>query len=162
MISPRRSSCRSSGMCASVSGPVAWRQLPGSHRQGRLSGSGPACSAKACRSMAIGPMTPASTSAAPPMTRLKRRNCRVRAAWAGTASTRAAPASRSSAKWRAEHYRLLREPATSFMDAVCTSGVATGHAADLGKIDTFRRGMGDHALTLASGITPENATHYMR
>lgn len=51
--------------------------------------------------------------------------------------------------------------ATRFMDAVCTSGVATGHAADAGKIKTFRRAIGDHALTLASGITPENAHLYM-
>jgi uncharacterized protein len=50
--------------------------------------------------------------------------------------------------------------ATHFMDAVCTSGVATGHAADLGKIATFRKAIGDHALTLASGITPENAASY--
>jgi len=47
------------------------------------------------------------------------------------------------------------------MDAVCTSGVATGHAADTSKIKTFRRAMGDHAMTLASGITPENAHLYM-
>ena len=51
--------------------------------------------------------------------------------------------------------------ATRYMDAVCTSGVATGEAADLEKIRTFRRGMGDHAMTLASGITPENAHLYM-
>jgi uncharacterized protein len=50
--------------------------------------------------------------------------------------------------------------ATHFMDAVCTSGVATGHAADLNKIATFRKAIGDHALTLASGITPENAASY--
>jgi uncharacterized protein len=50
--------------------------------------------------------------------------------------------------------------ATHFMDAVCTSGVATGHAADLGKIATFRKAIGDHALTLASGISPENAASY--
>ncbi|MCA3574937.1 MAG: adenine phosphoribosyltransferase [Aestuariivirga sp.] len=51
--------------------------------------------------------------------------------------------------------------ATRYMDAVCTSGVATGEAADLEKTRTFRRGMGDHAMTLASGITPENAHLYM-
>jgi uncharacterized protein len=50
--------------------------------------------------------------------------------------------------------------ATHFMDAVCTSGVATGHAADLGKIATFRKAIGDETLMLASGITPENAPYY--
>ncbi len=60
-----------------------------------------------------------------------------------------------------EHYERSASLATAFMDAVCTSGVATGHAADAGKIGTFRRGLGDHALTLASGITPENAHAYM-
>jgi uncharacterized protein len=60
----------------------------------------------------------------------------------------------------AEHFAYAAKTATSFMDAVCTSGVATGQAADLGKIDVFRKAMGEHALTIASGITPENATSY--
>lgn len=60
-----------------------------------------------------------------------------------------------------EHHEYAASLATSFMDAVCTSGVATGHAADTAKIDTFRLGLGNHAMTLASGITPENAHHYM-
>jgi uncharacterized protein len=50
--------------------------------------------------------------------------------------------------------------ASHFMDAVCTSGAATGHAAELGKISTFRKAIGDCALTLASGVTPENAASY--
>lgn len=60
-----------------------------------------------------------------------------------------------------EHYEYSARLATGFMDAVCTSGVATGKAVDIGKITTFRRAIGDHALTLASGITPENAHLYM-
>jgi hypothetical protein len=60
-----------------------------------------------------------------------------------------------------EHYEYSAQLACGYMDAVCTSGVATGQAIDLGKIRTFRRGIGDHALTLASGITPDNAHHYM-
>ena len=60
-----------------------------------------------------------------------------------------------------EHYAYSASLAVNYMDAVCTSGVATGHAADAGKIGTFRRGIGDHAMTLASGITPENAHSYM-
>ena len=50
--------------------------------------------------------------------------------------------------------------ATHYMDVVVTSGVATGHAADVGKIETFRTQCGDTALGLASGITPQNAVHY--
>jgi hypothetical protein len=60
-----------------------------------------------------------------------------------------------------EHHEHAARLATSYMDAVCTSGVATGHAADTAKIKTFRRGIGDHAMTLASGITPENAHLYI-
>lgn len=50
--------------------------------------------------------------------------------------------------------------ATRYMDVVVTSGVATGHAADVGKIDTFREHCGDTPLGLASGITPGNAEQY--
>ncbi|PZF78949.1 adenine phosphoribosyltransferase [Aestuariivirga litoralis] len=60
-----------------------------------------------------------------------------------------------------EHYEYSARLATGFMDAVCTSGVATGKAVDLSKIETFRRAIGDEAMTLASGITPENAHLYM-
>lgn len=60
-----------------------------------------------------------------------------------------------------ELYEYAASLAIHHMNAVCTSGMATGHAADTGKIATFRRGIGDHALTLASGITPENAAEYM-
>ena len=60
-----------------------------------------------------------------------------------------------------DSYEHAARLATRYMDAVCTSGVATGEAADLEKIRTFRRGIGDHALTLASGITPDNSHLYM-
>ena len=46
------------------------------------------------------------------------------------------------------------------MDAVTTSGIATGEAADRAKIAAFRRGCGDAPLALASGVTPENAADY--
>jgi uncharacterized protein len=59
-----------------------------------------------------------------------------------------------------EYYAAAARIAAHFMDAVCTSGVATGHAADLGKIATFRKAIGDGALMLASGITPDNAASY--
>jgi len=61
-----------------------------------------------------------------------------------------------------EYYAISAEIATHYMDAVCTSGVATGYAADLGKIETFRKAIGNAPLTLASGITPENAHHYVK
>ena len=60
----------------------------------------------------------------------------------------------------AEHYEYSAGLAANYMDAVCTSGAATGQAADLAKIATFRRAIGDTALTVASGITPENAHSY--
>ena len=59
-----------------------------------------------------------------------------------------------------EDYGVSAELATHFMDAVCTSGVATGKEADVGKIRTFRERIGQHVLALASGITPENAVVY--
>ena len=59
-----------------------------------------------------------------------------------------------------EHYARSAEIACRHMDAVTTSGVATGHAADLTKIETFRRACGDHPLAIASGVTPENVHLY--
>lgn len=59
-----------------------------------------------------------------------------------------------------EHYGSAAREACGFMDVVTTSGVATGHEAELGKIDTFRTAIGEHAMALASGITPENAASY--
>jgi uncharacterized protein len=58
------------------------------------------------------------------------------------------------------HYETSARIASQFMDAVCTSGIATGHAADLGKIAIFRKAIGEGTLMLASGITPENAAGY--
>ncbi|RVU38190.1 adenine phosphoribosyltransferase [Hwanghaeella grinnelliae] len=57
-------------------------------------------------------------------------------------------------------YEKSAQIAAGFMDVVTTSGIATGHEADLSKIADFRRGAGDHALALASGITPENVDRY--
>ena len=58
------------------------------------------------------------------------------------------------------HYGESAELATHFMDAVCTSGIATGIEADTSKINVFREAIGEHVLALASGITPDNATVY--
>lgn len=60
----------------------------------------------------------------------------------------------------AEDYARSAKIACNHMDVVVTSGVATGHSADVGKIKTFRENCGDTALGLASGITPENAGDY--
>lgn len=59
-----------------------------------------------------------------------------------------------------EHYEASAREAVPFMEVVTTSGVATGMEADLTKIEDFRRGIGDNAMALASGITPENAHLY--
>ena len=59
----------------------------------------------------------------------------------------------------ADHEAAART-AAAWMDAVTTSGVATGKAADRAKIAAFRRGCGDAPLALASGVTPENAAGY--
>lgn len=59
-----------------------------------------------------------------------------------------------------ENYGSSARLATHFMDAVCTSGHATGIEAEAGKIEVFRQHIGEHVLALASGITPENASIY--
>ena len=51
--------------------------------------------------------------------------------------------------------------ACNLMDVVTTSGIATGHSADIGKIQTFRDACGETPLALASGITPENVSEYL-
>ena len=58
------------------------------------------------------------------------------------------------------HYAAAAGIACRHMDAVTTSGVATGHAAEVDKIETFRKACGDHALAIASGVTPENVHLY--
>ncbi|MEC7585277.1 MAG: adenine phosphoribosyltransferase, partial [Pseudomonadota bacterium] len=50
--------------------------------------------------------------------------------------------------------------AGGLMDVVTTSGIATGHSADLGKLAEFRGALPDRPIALASGITPDNATDY--
>ncbi len=50
--------------------------------------------------------------------------------------------------------------AGGFMDVVTTSGIATGHSADLGKLAEFRGALPDRPIALASGITPDNANDY--
>ena len=50
--------------------------------------------------------------------------------------------------------------AAQWMDVVTTSGVATGEEAGDEKMRIFRQAVGDTALGLASGVTPENVSIY--
>lgn len=51
--------------------------------------------------------------------------------------------------------------ARAYMDVVCTSGSGTGIAADVEKVRSLRKGLGEHALALASGITAQNVRDYL-
>ncbi|WP_299652366.1 BtpA/SgcQ family protein [uncultured Tateyamaria sp.] len=59
-----------------------------------------------------------------------------------------------------EQYARAARLSVPYLDVVTTSGIATGHEADLSKMETFRNAIGDAPLALASGITPENAAEY--
>ncbi|MEM7424498.1 MAG: BtpA/SgcQ family protein [Pseudomonadota bacterium] len=61
-----------------------------------------------------------------------------------------------------EDYGRSAEIACRHMDVVTTSGIATGQAADLAKIETFRQACGEHAIAIASGVTPDNVHNYAR
>jgi len=56
-----------------------------------------------------------------------------------------------------DDYHQSASIASHYMNVVTTSGIATGHSADINKIETFRNAIGDRPLALASGITPDNA-----
>ena len=57
-------------------------------------------------------------------------------------------------------YAKSAQIAGGFMDVVTTSGIATGSAAEISKIATFRSALPDTPIALASGITPDNAADY--
>lgn len=59
-----------------------------------------------------------------------------------------------------EDYAAAARIGAGWMDAVCTSGDATGIEADDAKIRAFRAALGAAPLALASGVTPENAHRY--
>ena len=61
---------------------------------------------------------------------------------------------------RPEHFETAAWTATRYMDAVTTSGIATGRSAERSKIEAFRAGCGDRALAIASGVTADNARAY--
>ena len=61
---------------------------------------------------------------------------------------------------RPEYFETAARIAARHMDAVTTSGVATGRSAEVSKIQAFRKGCADQALAVASGVTPDNAAAY--
>ena len=61
---------------------------------------------------------------------------------------------------RPEHFETAARTAVRYMDAVTTSGAATGRSAEVSKIRAFRNGCEDWALAVASGVTPDNANAY--
>lgn len=60
----------------------------------------------------------------------------------------------------ASEFEKVAEMAVPYMDVVTTSGPGTGAAAHASKIASFRKGAGQAAIALASGVTPENASDY--
>jgi len=100
-----------------------------------------------------------SQFAFPILGELQAEGCKVDGYWADDARMDERPFKKQRDVDPAQYGKSARI-ATKYMDVVVTSGVATGHAADVGKIDTFREHCGDTALGLASGITPENAGQY--
>jgi hypothetical protein len=52
-------------------------------------------------------------------------------------------------------------PAHHWVDVITTSGVATGSAPTVDKIAAMRGAIGDHALAIASGITPDNVEPFL-
>jgi predicted TIM-barrel enzyme len=61
-----------------------------------------------------------------------------------------------------EHLGRAATVAAPYMDVVCTSGPGTGYAADVEKVRALRSGLlGDHAMALASGVTPGNVRSYL-
>lgn len=54
-------------------------------------------------------------------------------------------------------FAIAAEKAKPYVDVITTSGRATGEAAELSKIETFRAVLGETPLAVASGINAENA-----
>ena len=59
------------------------------------------------------------------------------------------------------HLANMTRLASQHMDVITTSGEATGHAANAEKIACMFGAAGSHPLALASGVTCENAAHYL-
>ena len=60
----------------------------------------------------------------------------------------------------ASDYSIAAQIAARHMDVVTTSGIATGNAAEITKMATFREAIPDTPIALASGITLNNASDY--
>jgi hypothetical protein len=58
-------------------------------------------------------------------------------------------------------YKFVAMVAAGVADVVTTSGPATGVPPELDKIERMRAAIGDHALAIASGITPENVAPFL-
>ena len=56
---------------------------------------------------------------------------------------------------------LARAAVDAKIDVITTSGAATGAAPTIDKIAAMRGAIGDHALAIASGITPENVAPFL-
>ncbi len=59
-----------------------------------------------------------------------------------------------------QEFYVAARIATDFVDVVTTSGKATGKQTPAEKVEAFRSGLGDNALCIASGATPENISLY--
>lgn len=57
--------------------------------------------------------------------------------------------------------RMAAEAASDWVPIICTSGSATGVAAEIEKIKAMSSVVGPNRLALASGVTPWNAAQYM-
>lgn len=60
-----------------------------------------------------------------------------------------------------ENLSIAAKRSLPYVDVLCTSGPGTGYAADIEKVRALRAGLGDHAMALASGVTPENVRSYL-
>lgn len=56
---------------------------------------------------------------------------------------------------------MAARKAVPYVDVVTTSGIATGSPPDIEKIQKMRRGIGNHPLAIASGMTPENVGQFL-
>lgn len=56
--------------------------------------------------------------------------------------------------------QIACEEAKLATDVATTSGIGTGHAADVQKINEIRSFLGDHPMAIASGVSAENVDNY--
>ena len=122
----------------------------------------------------------------PILAKLEKEGCRIDAYWADDAriderkdhqtEAEAILDVRQASDWRglyfggtafkkqrsvdAKNYATAAKIAGGYMDVVTTSGVATGNAAEVSKIATFRHVLPRTPIALASGVTPDNASDY--